>query len=136
MALFKHVPLLAVREPQNSAAALAADQGLDQGLQGRRRRRMTLGLHLADIVQWRTNSGETPFTLASRNDRDDILEHYNMAMLFKKVPDMAEHELVLQLDVYGLEWDPRTESSGYARDKFMKFLKDHFGMHKNALPYY
>ena len=53
-----------------------------------------------------------------------------------QVPDMAEHELVLQLDVYGLEWDPRTESSGYARDKFMKFLKDHFGMHKNALPYY
>ena len=102
---------------------------------GRRRRRFTLGQHMVDVVGWTTNDGgTTPYTLASRNDHWAVVERLNMALLMDKVPDMPEHKLVLEMEIYGINMDGGTVEFG--RVKFLEFLKKDFGMGKSTLPFF
>jgi len=50
----------------------------------------------------------------------------------KQVPHMPDHELVLQMEIYGASLDDVTVDE--ARVHFMEYLKQEFGMAKNKLP--
>jgi len=50
----------------------------------------------------------------------------------KQVPHMPDHELVLQMEIYGVSLDDVTMDE--ARIRFMEYLKQEFGMVKNKLP--
>jgi len=67
--LFSHVPLLHYAKDAKG-----------------RRRRMTLGQHMRDIVRWTARDGATtPYTLASRNDHWEVCQRLSMALLLDKV---------------------------------------------------
>jgi ankyrin repeat protein len=155
--LFAHVPLFTSKAHDLVMGRRGAESAP-------RRRRLTLGSHVHDIIFSTTYEGLTAMQLASENSHYHIVERLNMALLLQKLPWMEEPALskcqllihvgiflfspltcsprlcvFLMLSTAVLQcetWGIKTDGGTleYVRDKFMRFIRDSLGMKKLNIP--